>query len=1152
MAREYLVLGPLAVVVEGNRVELGSPKQRAVLGALLVARGAVVSVERLIDTVWPDDPPEAATTSLQAYISNLRRLLRADSGEPSPIERVAGGYRLDVGDDGVDLVEFAEWARDARAARDDGRWDDALRASEAAAALWRGELLGGEFDPLGWLGAEAMSLRETVAAVGEIHVAALLAGGDTGAALAETVGMRAADPFRERAAWLHMVALYRAGRAAEALEVYGSYLRSLDDELGLEPGAELVELHGAILRHDPAIAAWPRPPHWTGAVSVAEPDDTPAASAVEPVGPRGDGPVDVGVPLIGREDEVAQLRVAVTHGSGTSWAVLIGPAGIGKTRLAQETAAISAAAGRPAVWIRCPDAEGTPAWWPLRQLCRALDADPDDVLAVPDGAGADTARFAVYERVQHLVERSAPFTLIVDDAQWADPMTLGLLSYLTTVVAEAPVSVVATVREGEGGQETERFVAAVARAGGAVITVGRLGRADVATLVRAVADEDLAPDSLDALVRRTEGNPLFVSEFARLPAEQRAAEMVPDAVRSVLDRRLGSLDPAVQEIIGHAAVIGEEVDVALLVAVCGRDLDDVADALDEAVDERILVADPVTGRTRFAHALLRDQALTTIRPLRRCRIHLRVADVLRDSTASDATPRRAAHLLDAMPVADAGDVVDACRLAARDAVAHWDSESAARWLDAALKTRESVDPNAPDVDDLLVGALTAHARAGHLQEVLHTVEERLNRAIETGRSDTAGRLASVLIRAGGAWPWIGPHVENEGLRFTLERSAQAVADDPGSLARVLAAAAIGETYARDASVPDALLERADALAADLSDDAITADVLLARMITYSGVAPYAEVSLAWAQQMRGLRYPGRDVDEVIVDTVLTMATMVRGDVAATEELTRRAIVGSERLRLPILRAQLRWMQASLAVWHGGFEQAKEHFHIAIRVHEDTQLYVAGSGALAMMALATEQGMLGEFIDTGGLTPTEWARALLEQFSDNQVMTLFAAGVASVAGDQGDRELAETMVNSWLADHRTMIWTTLGQAVMLAHVVHDLGLDEYAPALRDRLMPFRDCIATVGQVGCIGPVALPLAGLCFQLGDTDSADEILAQAMAIAERGDGEPSMLRGRLLHARMHPRAPGREQALVDVERRARELGIDPVAEAARELLAE
>ena len=204
----------------------------------------------------------------------------------------------------------------------------------------------------------------------------------------------------------------------------------------------------------------------------------------------------------------------------------------------------------------------------------------------------------------------------------------------------------------------------------------------------------------------------------------------------------------------------------------------------------------------------------------------------------------------------------------------------------------------------------------------------------------------------------------------------------------------------------------------------------------------------------------------------------------------------------------------------------------------------------MMALATEQGVLGEFIDTGGLPPTEWARLIVEEFTDNGVMIMLAAGVAAIAGAQGDRELAESMVAAWLNDGRAMVWTSLGNAVLLAGVVADLGLLEYASALRERLDPYRDRIAITGHVGCLGPVALHLAELDFLLGDGEQADELLAHALEIAQRGDGKPSILRCRLLAARMHPDAPGRDEELAQIEVQASELGVESVAQAARDLL--
>lgn len=196
--REYLILGPLEVRRAGETVDLGSPKQRIVLGALILARGAVVSVDRLIDSVWGTHPPPAATTSLQAYISNLRRALRGESGGPSPIERVNPGYRLTIADDSVDLVEYLALARRIRDEVDGARWHDALQLCEQARRLWRGPLLADMADEK-WVGADSVAASETRLSVTEAHITTLLAHGDTGQALTETAALRALDPLRDRA-----------------------------------------------------------------------------------------------------------------------------------------------------------------------------------------------------------------------------------------------------------------------------------------------------------------------------------------------------------------------------------------------------------------------------------------------------------------------------------------------------------------------------------------------------------------------------------------------------------------------------------------------------------------------------------------------------------------------------------------------------------------------------------------------------------------------------------------------------------------------------------------------------------------------------------------------------------------------------------------
>ncbi|WP_018178982.1 BTAD domain-containing putative transcriptional regulator [Jongsikchunia kroppenstedtii] len=1152
--REFLMLGPLEVRQDGVPVDLGSPKQRVVLSALVLARGAVVSTDRLVDAVWGESPPPAASTSLQAYISNLRRALRDQAGDRSPIERVKPGYRLSLADDRVDMLEFGALAKQVRAATEEQRWDAARELSETALRLWRGPLLqdAGDQD---WVAIEASALTETRRAVAEAHITALLAAADTGAALAEIAALRGEDPLRERGVWLHMLALYRAGRGAEALSVFTEHSETLDAELGLDPGTELRELQGSILRHDPEIAAWPREPHWSGSTTVsvaAEPAiavdvaDAPVTAAID----------DAVGSLVGRDSEMRSVREFLEADRAVAgWLALSGPAGIGKTRLAQEAARIAAAAGDKVVWIRCPDAGGLPAWWPLRQLCRDLAADPADVLSVPADADADGARFAVYERVQSLIESAArqqPLTVIIDDVQWADPMSLGLLVYLTGTTRDCPLRMIVTVREEEIEPAVERLRAALVRVG-RVITVPALRRDEVRLLVEQVAGADVAVDEVDMLFDRTGGNPLYVSEYARLPSSERR-EVIPAAVRSVLDRRLASLDPAVLEVVGYASVIGDEIDPRLVAEVMGRDLESIADCLDEAADERIVVAEPGRRRTVFGHALLREEAMASIRPLRRCRINLRVAEILKEQGGQDVTARRAGHLLAALPIVETSEAIEACRAAAAEATARWDSENSAYWLQSALRTYESLPQADQDVavrDGLLIDMLGAQSRAGRVQLVLDTVEARLGEAIRAGGTATAGRLASALVRAGGGWPWIAPTAEISSLHGVLADAEACVVDDPASAARVLGALAIGHCYHPDAAVPADYLARAEALAESLDDPDVSADVMLARLITYAGAADRAQETMDLARAIQQLPHVGSPVDLVITDSVITMATMTLGDIEATEHHLRRGIAGSERMRLPILRAQLRWMQAALAVWRGEFDLARSHLGTAIAVHRQTELYVAGSGALATMAMATQRGLFDEIgDDVLGIERGDrigWARAAVTVAPENRVAVLLASGVAIVARDHGDDELARAMVTAWIAHSQPMVWTSLAQAVILANIVVELDMADWAPRFIDYLIPFRGYIATVGQVGCVGPVDLVLAQLHYLLGQDADGDEALKRARELCEYTGGAPDLLKCRLVAAVRSDLGPGREAELVDIETQAGRMELSAVVDAAR-----
>lgn len=249
-AMEIEILGPLRVRVDGCEVALGGWRSRTLLAALALEAGRVVVVDRLIDVVWRDAPPPSARAQVANSVSTLRRAIGRAGGDPAAIETVHGGYRLCADTARLDARTAHRLVRRARTAADDAH---AVTLYRAALGLWRGSVLAGLTGPA--MDAARLRWEETrLLAVEELAEAELRLGrhhelaGDLMAVVAE-------HPYRERPRAQLMVALCRAGRRAEALEVYRDGRRVLVGELGLEPGRDLSALHDAILRGDPVGGA---------------------------------------------------------------------------------------------------------------------------------------------------------------------------------------------------------------------------------------------------------------------------------------------------------------------------------------------------------------------------------------------------------------------------------------------------------------------------------------------------------------------------------------------------------------------------------------------------------------------------------------------------------------------------------------------------------------------------------------------------------------------------------------------------------------------------------------------------------------------------------------------------------------------------------
>jgi DNA-binding SARP family transcriptional activator/ABC-type glycerol-3-phosphate transport system substrate-binding protein len=373
---ELQILGPLGVIEEGRQVPLGGHRQRAVLAALALHVREPLSTERLIELVWGDEPPPSARKSLQTYLSRLRRLL----GDGLVIGGAPTGYVLRLDGAHLDALRFEELSARGRqlVARDPaGAWD----TLGAALALWRGSPLAG-LDLHVDLATRAGRLQEARLLVVEERAEAGLALGLHHELVGELSELVAAHPLRERAWGQLMLALYRSGRSAEALEAFQRYRRLLADELGLEPSAQLRELEDRILRQDPALD---EEGHATSASAGATPARRPVRNPYKGLRAFSEDDAD---DFFGRATLVGDLIGRIER--GIRFLALVGPSGSGKSSVARAglVPALQALPGRAATrtaWM-------TPGTHPFAQLDAALSrAGPEAARPVPLDANDDLA-----------------------------------------------------------------------------------------------------------------------------------------------------------------------------------------------------------------------------------------------------------------------------------------------------------------------------------------------------------------------------------------------------------------------------------------------------------------------------------------------------------------------------------------------------------------------------------------------------------------------------------------------------------------------------------------------------------------------------------------------------------------------------------------
>jgi DNA-binding SARP family transcriptional activator/tetratricopeptide (TPR) repeat protein len=328
---DFRVLGPVEVWRAGAPLRLGGPKARGLLATLLLEAGKVVSVDRIIDLLWGDDPPSTAAATVQQYVSSLRRCL-ASTGRPQVITTSGRGYAIDVSYDDFDLAHFTNGMLRGRTALREGRAGEAAEEMRGALALWRGAPLAGAALATD---TEAVRLEEERLGALEDRIEAELELGHAALLVPELTGLTRAHPLRERSRGQLMRALCQAGRPGDAIREYERGRHVLAEELGIDPGPALQQLYQGILRGETA--------HREGPTSA---EVAPPASP-GPAGHATNGhrtgpsllPPDIG-DFTGLRAETAEIVATLTAEGGTATpiAVISGKPGTGKTTLAVHVA----------------------------------------------------------------------------------------------------------------------------------------------------------------------------------------------------------------------------------------------------------------------------------------------------------------------------------------------------------------------------------------------------------------------------------------------------------------------------------------------------------------------------------------------------------------------------------------------------------------------------------------------------------------------------------------------------------------------------------------------------------------------------------------------------------------------------------------------
>ena len=1107
MIAEHLkiaLFGELRVEVGGRVVtaELPGRQGRALLAYLVLNRPRPVDRDELLDVLWPSDPPASPEGALSSVLAKVRRAVGPGL--------IAGRESLSLQlppDAEVDAQEASERTEEAERALAEHDPASALDAAEAALAVLRQPLLSGLHGD--WVETWRGHFDELEARALEADARAGLELGGSHLACAERAAGALVEgrPFREGGYALLMEVQARRGDVAEALRTYERLHVLLREELGASPSPALVALHSRLL-----LSGAAGPP----AAPVAPEPALPPLPAVAIEGA-----------FVGREACVARLRARwrETRAGQTRLVLLVGEAGVGKTRLAAHFAVEVHRDGGAVLYGRADEdalvphqpfvealrhllAHGSESFagdaeWERDILSRLLpDLHPaGEPFAAGETIDQQTLRYRLFEAVVAVFCRASrrwPLLLVLDDLHWADKPTLLLLRHLLRHPELGRVLVVGTFRHVEVGRDhplVDLLTDLRRERRYDRLMLGGLDEADAETLVADRLGMEATPGFVRRLREQTEGNAFFIEETLRalvdsgVPLEEAATEValerlgVPEGVAEVIVRRVRHLSPFAAEVLSAASVIGRDFRLGIVERLVDADAAEVMSALEDSMAAGLVLELPERLDTfAFSHALVREVLYRQLSASRRVRLHNRVAEALEELASTEAVNpaelahhfELARHLAGPLP---ARRYAIAAGTRATDLLAY---EEAVQHFRRALALFED-DDDEEGRCEVLLALGRVQWRAGD-DDSRNTFVAAADSA---ARREAADQLARAALGLGERF-WESPYVGSR-YRELLEEAETALGSADSPLrALVLARLAENLTFPIEHERAPALSAEALAMARRLGHEDVLVAALLARHITLLDIR-HLDERLALGEELARLGHGHREMSaERHQWRLYDLFTVGDIDQARHAQVELEAL--ARELRQPFFQSMAvgwRGIWAELAGDVGQAERcAEECLRYGQRAHTPDAV---STWAAKLLALRRRQGRLAE------LAP------IAERLAGGDARRVgWMSALALIRAETGEEEAARGIFEAELAGGpealpRGMFWLT--RVVVLSEVCNRLRDAERARDLYAALLPYAHRNVVVAYASFWGPVEGYLALLAATWDDRALATRHVRSAIA---------------------------------------------------------